>query len=103
YVVIAGGMGSRFDHSLANAHLLVALHRRGVRGVVTDGRHAVHLLADRLELEGRQGDALTVLPLGQVCRGLRLEGLRWELDDHDLVLGDTLTVSNEFAGGRALL
>ena len=115
-VVIAGGLGTRFDHSLANAQLLAAIARAGGCGVVTDGRQAVYLLAGRdfpelaaadgrpvsLRLEAPAGYLLSVMPLGR-CRGLSLKGLRWELDGYDLVAGDTLTVSNEFVGRPAEL
>lgn len=100
FIVIAGGLGSRFDHSLANAHLLAYLDRRGATGVVTDGRQAVYLLARELTLPGPPGRLVSVIPLGDV-RGLRLKGLRWELDGIDLVVGETRTISNEFTGKAA--
>lgn len=110
YVVIAGGLGCRFDHTLANAQLLVAIHSRAAgekrprpTGVVTDGRQAVYLLVDHLELTAPAGTILTVLPLTPRLEGLSERGLRWELTDRDVALGDTLTVSNEFTGQRARL
>lgn len=101
--VIAGGMGSRFDHSLANAQLLLALARGGARGILTDGRQALHLLIGRLELTAPPGFVLSILPLVPPCRGLTLRGVRWELTDHELIPGDTRTVSNLFLDRPALL
>ena len=95
-VVIGGGLGQRFDHSLANAQLLLAIEARGAQGVVTDGRQAVYLLRGTLELVAPAGYSLSILPLERACRGLTLRGLRWELTEHDLIPGETLTVSNEF-------
>lgn len=102
-IVIGAGLGSRFDHSLANAQLLLGLARRGAAGVVTDGRQAVHLLQDHLRLTAPRGYILSILPLFPRCRGLTLRGLRWELTEHDLVPGDTRTVSNQFLDGPAEL
>lgn len=116
-IVVAGGLGSRLDHSLANCQLLVRIARAGGAGVITDGRQAVYLLfgtardlgggagfeaehpgpAGRLVLDAPAGHLFSVIPLGE-CRGLRLRGCRWELDGYDLSMGDTRTVSNEFAG-----
>lgn len=103
YVLIAGGIGSRFDHSLANAHLLCLIQREGATGAVTDGRQSLHLLVDKLTLQAPAGHTLSVLPLTTSCRGLVLKGLRWELSDYDLAMGDTRTISNEFTGAPAEL
>lgn len=103
WIVIGGGLGGRFDHSLANAQLLALIHRRGASGVVTDGRQAVYLLVDRLTVTGPKGYALSVLPLEEGCRGLTERGLRWELNDFTPVLGDTRTLSNELTGEPAEL
>lgn len=101
-IVVAGGLGSRFDHSLANAQLLASVVHQGAEGVITDGRQAVYLLRGSLQLQAPRGFILSVLALGE-CRGLTLQGLRWELDDFDLAIGDTRTISNEFTGEVATL
>lgn len=103
HIVIGGGLGSRFDHALANALLLLELARHGARGVITDGRQAVHLLNGELELTAPTGYALSILPLFSRCRGLTLRGLRWELTNHELTPGETRTVSNEFLDEPARL
>lgn len=103
YILIAGGIGSRLDHSLANAHLLGLIHRAGATGAVTDGRQSLHLLVDEMALEAPQGYTLSVLPLTASCRGLVVQGLRWELTGFDLEMGDTRTVSNEFTERPARL
>lgn len=100
-ITIAAGVGSRFDHSLANAQLLSLIHRRGARGVVTDGSQAIYLLQGELELVRPEGRTLSVLPLGTGCKGLSLKGLRWELERFDPELGDTRTISNEFTSEAA--
>ena len=103
YILIAGGIGSRLDHSLANAHLLYLIHRAGATGVVTDGRQSVYLLLDHLALEAPPGHSLSILPLTTTCRSLVLQGLRWEVSGADLVIGDTRFVSNEFTHKPASL
>ena len=110
-VTIAAGLGGRLDHSLANVQLLTLIHgvvgghRRGraAKGVVTDGRQAAYLLVDRLELRAPAGTVLSLLPLTKRLVGLSERGVRWELTDADVELGETLTVSNEFTGEPAFL
>lgn len=94
-IVVAAGLGTRFDHSLANAHLLVTIHKAAT-GVITDGRQAIYLLMDTLSLQEPPGTAVSLLPLTPQLQGLTLRGVRWELSDHTVELGETRTVSNEF-------
>ena len=54
-IVIAGGLGGRFDHSLGSVILLEQLARAGLSGYVTDGRQQVYLLTDGLTVPGRAG------------------------------------------------
>lgn len=103
WIAVGGGIGSRFDHSLANALLLQLIHDRGASGVITDGRHSVYLLRGELELARPPGTLLSVLPLGPGCKGLTLSGLRWELDRFDPEPGETRTISNEFTPAVARL
>ena len=59
--------------------------------------------ADRLELVGESGDYVSILPLDRVLEGLCIKGLKYELDDYTLHMGDTKTVSNEFVGKSAVI
>lgn len=102
-ITIAAGLGSRFDHSLANAHLLALIRRGRGTGCVTDGRQSIYLLQGELELARPAGRTLSVLPLGTGCKGLSLRGLRWELDRFDPELGESRTISNEFTSEAARL
>jgi thiamine pyrophosphokinase len=100
-VVLAGAIGGRLDHTLANIGLLRLLHRHGVKAVASDGHQTVYYVTDELVLTGRAQQTLSVLPLTPEIDGLSLTGLRWGLNSTYLELGDTRTMSNEFLGGPA--
>jgi thiamine pyrophosphokinase len=102
-VVILGALqGDRLDHELANVLLLadpVLMQRvRIERGATT-----VRSLADggRLELGGRSGDRVTLLPVGGPAVGIRTEGLRYPLEGETLPLGSTRGLSNEIVAPSA--
>lgn len=103
HIAILGGMGDRFDQTLANAQLLIFLWERGIEGYLTDGRQYVYLLADKLELSGQPGECISILPLDRVLEGLCIKGLKYELDGYTVYMGDTRTISNEFIGGTAVV
>ena len=97
-VVILGAIGGpRLDHELANLLLLAdpALGDRDVR--IVHGPTAVRVLRDggRLDLEGAAGDLVTLLPVGGDVTGVRIDGVRWPLEDATLRCGRSRGLSNE--------
>lgn len=102
-VTILGALGGpRLDHALANLALLELPELRGidVRLVAADAR--VRLLvgpgdggASTLELTGRVGDLVSLLPVGGDADGVSTSGLAYPLRDETLVAGRTRGLSNE--------
>ncbi len=96
-IVIVGALGGgRFDHALANVALLAhpALAERD--SVIVDPRARIVLLrgpASR-ELDGRPGDLVSLLPLGDDVIGVTTSGLRYPLSDEPLHLGPARGISN---------
>lgn len=101
FVVIAGGLGGRFDHALGSVILLEQLSRAGLGGYVTDGRQRVYLLRNGLQIPGKPGDQVSIIPLTSAVSGVTVRGVRWPLRDATLLASSTLTVSNEFVAGTA--
>jgi thiamine pyrophosphokinase len=101
-IVILGALGGpRLDHALANMSLLnwPELDRIDIRIVAADVRmRLIRAPATggpaRVELEGRVGDVVTLLPVGGDAGGVRTEGLRYPLHGETLVLGRTRGLSN---------
>lgn len=102
-IVIAGGLGGRFDHTLGNVMLLHRLRRASATGWLTDGRQQVYLLCDRLTVPGAPGDQLSLVPLTPTMVGVHARGVRWPLHDATVEWGSTRTLSNEFIHPRAEL
>lgn len=94
-LVMIGGIGTRFDHTLANAHLLLYLLKQHVKAILVNERNRVELIDKETVLHGKAGDLVSVVPLSMMVKGITLEGLEYPLTDHDLALDDMLLcVSN---------
>ena len=99
-ITVLGSLGGpRLDHALANLALLGLPELRGidVRLMAADAR--VRLLdatggVARVELTGRAGDLVSLLPIGSDALGVTTDGLAFPLDDEPLRVGRTRGLSN---------
>lgn len=97
-IILLGAIGgTRLDHELANVLLLAdpALGDRDVR--IVHGSTTVRVLrgGHRLEIGGMAGDLVTLLPIGGDAVSVRIDGVRWPLEDATLRLGRSRGLSNE--------
>ena len=101
-LVLFGGIGDRFDHTLANAHYLLSLLKKGVRARLVDEKNCVEVIDKHLTVCGKVGDIVSTIPLSMEVRGITLKGFSYPLTDFDLALDDDyIAVSNVLAEERA--
>jgi len=95
-VTIVTSAGGRFDHALAN--LLVAASERwsALKIDLVVDRARVHVVRDKVVLEGRVGEPVSLLAVGGPVSGASTTGLRWPLRGTRLEAGLGRGVSNEF-------
>src|SRR5690554_1997487 len=95
-LVLAGTLGARHDHGLANLFLAARLHREQGLDICLggDGTLAWPLMeGDALTLPVPQGSTFSMLALESGCR-VSLSGARYDLDAAELPFGHGLGVSN---------
>ncbi len=73
-VVLYGGLGNRFDHSLANVYLLSRLVKKGIKAKMIDEVNEIVLLGHSSEFNFKIGTIISLLPLGGQVEGLSIEG-----------------------------
>jgi len=103
-VVVLGALGGeRLDHELANLLLLADPALAGLPVRIVRGGSTVRVLhgGSRLQLEGRAGDTVTLLPIGGDAIGVATDGLRWQLDGARLGIGRSRGLSNEVVAAPA--
>jgi thiamine pyrophosphokinase len=96
-VTILGGLGGpRLDHALANVGLLGHPALQGKTARILADRSRVTLLSGpaTLELKGRIGDIVSLLPLGGDADGVTTDGLRFPLREEQLEAGPARGLSN---------
>jgi len=97
-VVILGALGGpRLDHELANLLLPADPRFAGLDLRIVRGQTTARIVRGgaTLRLGGRQGDLVSLLPIGGDAAGVTTVGLRWALRAAMLPLGASRGVSNE--------
>ncbi|CAM3305054.1 thiamine diphosphokinase [Brevibacillus invocatus] len=93
-ILMIGVLGSRFDHTLANVHLLAkGLHAR-ISCRIIDAFNEIRLITDACTVSQDDFAHLSLLPLSQEVTGITLEGFQYPLENATLRIGDTLGISN---------
>ncbi|MGD8454738.1 MAG: thiamine diphosphokinase [Anaerolineales bacterium] len=102
-VLILGGLGGRWDQTIANL-LLPAYERLADLDIsLWDGGEWFYLIRDEKTIHGREGQTVSLIPLGGDAEGVRTQGLVWPLNDETLYFGASRGVSNRMVGEAALV
>jgi thiamine pyrophosphokinase len=93
-IVLLGALGTRFDHSLANVHLLAKGLREGILCRIVDAHNEVLLIDRRAEVRKGRFSHVSLLPLSMEVTGITLEGFQYPLHNATLRIGQSLGISN---------
>ncbi len=96
-----GGLGSRFDHTLANVHLMYRAFKKGIKVRLLSGQNRVQLINKKLRIEGKKGDLISLLPYTPVVSGVYTKNLLYPVEDGCFEMGKPYGVSNVFLGDWA--
>ena len=99
FVTLLGATGTRLDHTLANMQLLVMLQKEGIGGCILDEHNRIRLLEGDITVHREQafGNYFSLIPVTPVLRRVSIEGAKYPLSRHDVFLGESICVSNEYA------
>jgi len=100
-IYLLGVIGDRLDHSLANILLLALPETAQVRVMILAGRQRILAIRGQAELEGREGDLVSLLPIGGDVTGIWTTGLGYPLRGETLPFGTPRGVSNFFTAPKA--
>jgi thiamine pyrophosphokinase len=95
-IVVIGGIGTRFDHTLANIFLLKKLLDKGIKGILANEKNEITLIKDRIKIEKEEDVKVSLLPLTGIVEGITTKGLYYPLNCEDIEIGSSRGVSNEF-------
>mgnify|MGYP000910997978 CR=1 FL=1 len=95
-IIFLGCTGTRLDHVIGNLGLLRTCIEMEISGYIKDDHNIIMLSKAPLKLTGKRGSTFSVQAFCDTVNNLSIKGAKYPLYDHKLILGDPLTISNEF-------
>jgi len=94
-ILIVAALGGRLDQTLANISLLAdPLHAsHDIR--LDDGVEEIFFCRKQVQIHGRGGDIVSLIPWGGAVQGIQTQRLKWTLNNETLYPDKTRGVSNE--------
>ena len=94
-ILIVGALGGRLDQTLGNIALLADDRLASLDVRLDDGVEEVFLCRDHVQVQGRSGDLVSLLPWQGPVAGIQTSQLRWPLRNETLYPNKTRGISNE--------
>lgn len=103
FIMIGCTGGAREDHTMANYNVMLYIANKGGWAVMVDDKMQSFLLRGRkITLTEMKGSTVSVFPFGTGSCNVTYNGLKYPMNEGDLIVGDTLMgVSNEIVSDRA--
>lgn len=100
-ILILAALGGRMDQTLANIALLSDLRLSTFDIRLSDGVEEIFFCRDQVQVKGRSGDIVSLIPWQGEVTGVFTENLRWHLHHETLYPEKTRGISNEMTADVA--
>lgn len=108
-IVIVAALGGRMDQTLANIVLLSNSYLVTGNVYLDDGVEKIFFCrakspqGNQVEVRGRSGDIVSLIPWGGPVHGVQTVNLKWKLNHETLYPEKTRGISNEMTSGTAFV
>lgn len=93
-ILLVGALGTRFDHSLANVHLLRKGMAQGIPCAIMDANNLIMVIDQSTRVRKGPYTHISLLPLSLEVKGITLHGFQYPLQQATLEIGMSLGISN---------
>jgi thiamine pyrophosphokinase len=102
-IIIIAALGGRLDQTLANITLLTDVRLSTFDVRLDDGVEEIFICRDQIEVHGRPGDLVSLIPWQGAVTEIQTKNLRWVLLKETLYPDKTRGISNEMIDKAALV
>jgi thiamine pyrophosphokinase len=94
-IIMFGVLGTRFDHSMANIHLLIKALTPQTDCTIVDIHNRIRLINQSVTIErNNRFSHISLLPFTTQVTGITLHGFQYPLQEATLTIGQSLGISN---------
>ncbi|PJF21346.1 MAG: thiamine diphosphokinase [Phototrophicales bacterium] len=102
WIRIIGGIGDRFDQTLANVYLMSLPDLQDVDIRMVAGKQEIRLVyPGKYQIDGAPGDTLSLIPISGDVQGIYTENLKYPLKHETLKFGPARGISNVMLTAQA--
>jgi thiamine pyrophosphokinase len=102
-IIIVAGLGGRLDQTLANITLLTGNRLLTLDIRLDDGVEETFFCRDQVQVHGKSGDIVSLIPWGGEVSEVQTTSLKWPLHRETLYPDRTRGISNEMLGESATI
>ena len=95
-IIMFAALGGRIDHELSNIFHLKYMLDKGVIGKIYSYSNRIMITDNNLKVKMEEGFKISVIPITSKASGVTLKGLKYLLENAEIIQGTSLGVSNEF-------
>ncbi len=104
HIYIIGGLGGRFDQTLANIYLLTLPQLKNTHIEVVDAEQSIRILKNgKHTITGQIDDTISLIPIGNQVTGIVTKQLKYPLNGETLLLGPARGISNVMESDTATI
>ncbi len=100
-ILVIAALGGRLDQTLGNLTLLSDVRLSTFDVKLDDGIEEIFICRDQVQVQGRSGDLVSLIPWQGSVSGVQTENLKWPLKRETLYPDKTRGISNEMLSERA--
>lgn len=93
-IFILGGIGGRFDHTLAVTFLCEYITEKGAIAVISDGKNRIYLAKKKNVIQSKR-KYISLIPIDKKVCGVSFYGFKYPIENKEILRQKPLTVSNE--------
>ena len=104
FVIFGALGGNRFEHSVANIQLLAYICEKGGKAtLIHNGNLFTAIRNGKISFSAENKGYISVFSLCDESKGVRIENLKYEVNDYTLKANLPIGISNEFMGKEAAI